>query len=98
MSTKKIIGGTGITSGGDVTFGDVSGQFAIGENITQTQTFSAVFPDITIPEPSYSPFNIAKESLNSTSGPKRYNGISMKINLCNTATQGIIISITKSHP
>lgn len=40
MSKKKITGGTGITAGGDVTFGDVSGQVAIGENITQTQTLS----------------------------------------------------------
>ncbi len=29
MSKKKITGGTGITAGGDVTFGDVSGQVAI---------------------------------------------------------------------
>lgn len=41
MSKKKIIGGTGITSGGDVIFGDISGQVAIGENITQMQTLSA---------------------------------------------------------
>ena len=38
MSKKKIIGGTGITAGGDVTFGDVSGQVGIGENITQIQS------------------------------------------------------------
>ncbi len=42
MSKKKTVGGTGITAGGDVTFGDVSGQFAAGENITQTQTLSAL--------------------------------------------------------
>jgi hypothetical protein len=38
MSKKKIVGGIGITTDGDVTFGDVSGQVAIGQNITQTQT------------------------------------------------------------
>jgi len=31
----KVVGGTGITAGGDVTFGDVSGQVAIGEYINQ---------------------------------------------------------------
>lgn len=41
MTKKTVIGGIGITSGGNVTFGDVSGQVAIGENITQTQTLSA---------------------------------------------------------
>ena len=41
MSKQNIIGGTGITSGGNVNFGDVSGQVAIGENITQTQTLSS---------------------------------------------------------
>lgn len=40
-SGKKVIGGSGIIAGGDVSFGDVSGQLAIGENITQTQTLSA---------------------------------------------------------
>lgn len=40
-SDKKVVGGPGITSGGNVTIGDVSGQLAIGENITQTQTLSA---------------------------------------------------------
>lgn len=40
MSKKTIVGGVGITAGGDVTFADVSGQVAIGENITQTQTLS----------------------------------------------------------
>ena len=38
---KKFKGGTGITAGGNVTFGDVSGQVAIGKNITQTQTLSS---------------------------------------------------------
>lgn len=37
---KKKIRGAGIKVGGDVTFGDVSGQVAIGENITQTQSLS----------------------------------------------------------
>jgi hypothetical protein len=41
MSKKIITGGTGITAGGDVTIGDVSGQVAIGENIPQTQTLSS---------------------------------------------------------
>ena len=40
MSKKKITGGTGITAGEDVSFGDISGQVAIGENITQTQKLS----------------------------------------------------------
>lgn len=39
-SDKKVIGGPGITAGGDVTFGNVSGQVAIGENITQTLSIS----------------------------------------------------------
>ena len=38
MSEQNIVGGTGITSGGDVKFGDVSGQVAIGENISQIQS------------------------------------------------------------
>jgi len=37
---KKKIRGAGIKVSGDVTFGDVSGQVAIGENITQTQFLS----------------------------------------------------------
>ena len=41
MSKKNIVGGTGITAGGDVAFGNVSGQVGIGQNITQTQTLSA---------------------------------------------------------
>ncbi len=32
-SDKKVVGGPGITASGDVTFGDVSGTFAVGENI-----------------------------------------------------------------
>jgi tetratricopeptide (TPR) repeat protein len=35
MSNEKIIGGTGITAGGNVTFDNISGQVAFGENITQ---------------------------------------------------------------
>ena len=30
MSKQNIVGGTGITSGGNVNFGDVSGQVTIG--------------------------------------------------------------------
>ncbi len=41
MGKQKITGGAGITAGGSVNFGNVSGQVAIGENITQTQTLSA---------------------------------------------------------
>lgn len=41
IEEKKVEGGAGITAGGDVTFGDVPGQVAIGENITQTQTISS---------------------------------------------------------
>lgn len=41
MSKKTIIGGVGITAGGDVTFSNVSGQVAIGENLTQGQTLSS---------------------------------------------------------
>ena len=41
MGEENIVGGTGITSGGDVNFGDISGQIAIGKNITQTQTLSS---------------------------------------------------------
>ena len=37
---KKVIGGPGITAGGNVTFGNVSGQVAIGRNITQTLSTS----------------------------------------------------------
>ena len=42
MSKQNIVGGTGITAGGNVNFGDVSGQVAIGKNITQTQTLSSL--------------------------------------------------------
>ena len=37
-SDKKVVGGPGITASGDVTFGDVSGPFAVGKNIEQTQS------------------------------------------------------------
>ena len=39
-SDKKVVGGSGITSGGDVNIGDVSGQVAIGKNISQVQMLS----------------------------------------------------------
>ena len=39
-SDKKVVGGAGITAGGDVNIGDVSGQVAIGKNITQIQSIS----------------------------------------------------------
>ncbi|MCG7850853.1 MAG: hypothetical protein MIO93_16970 [ANME-2 cluster archaeon] len=35
---KNVSGGTGITAGGDVSIGDNSGQVAIGDHISQTQT------------------------------------------------------------
>ncbi len=35
MNKKKIVGGTGITAGRDVTLGDVRGTITFGENITQ---------------------------------------------------------------
>jgi hypothetical protein len=38
MSKKKTVDGTGITAGGDVSFGDVSGQVAVGSGIVQTQS------------------------------------------------------------
>ena len=34
----KVVGNTGITAGGNFTIGDVSGQFAVGENINQVQS------------------------------------------------------------
>ena len=37
-SGKKVMGRPGITAGGDVSFGDVSGQVAIGEHIEQIQS------------------------------------------------------------
>ena len=39
-SDKKVVDGSGITAGGNVTVGDVSGQFAAGENIEQIQSIS----------------------------------------------------------
>jgi len=39
-SDTKVVGGTGITAGRDVEIGDVSGQVAIGEHITQIQSMS----------------------------------------------------------
>ena len=35
---KKVEGDSEISAGGNVIFGDISGQMAIGKNITQTQT------------------------------------------------------------
>ena len=43
-SDKKVEGGPGITAGGNVNFGDVSGQVAIGEHIEQIQTIEQ--PDL----------------------------------------------------
>jgi len=39
-SDAKVVGGAGITAGRDVEIGDVSGQVAIGEHITQIQSIS----------------------------------------------------------
>jgi hypothetical protein len=39
-SDAKVVGGAGITAGRDVEIGDVSGQVAIGEHITQIQYIS----------------------------------------------------------
>ena len=39
-SDAKVVGGAGITAGRDVEIGDVSGQVAIGEHITQIQPIS----------------------------------------------------------
>ena len=39
-SDAKAVGGAGITAGRDVEIGDVSGQVAIGEHITQIQSMS----------------------------------------------------------
>jgi len=39
-SGKKVVGGPGITAGGNVTITGGSGQVAVGSNITQTQTLS----------------------------------------------------------
>ena len=43
---KKVVGGPGITASGDVTFGDVSGQVAIGEHIEQIQSISIEQTDL----------------------------------------------------
>ncbi len=45
-SEGKVTGGSGIVAGGNVTFGDNSGQFAVGENITQYQIQSISQPDL----------------------------------------------------
>ncbi len=37
-SGKNVTGGTGITAGGNVTFGNISGQFAVGSGNVQTQS------------------------------------------------------------
>ena len=39
-SDAEVVGGAGITAGRDVDIGDVSGQVAIGEHITQIQSIS----------------------------------------------------------
>lgn len=39
-SDAKVVGGAGITAGRDVEIGEVSGQVAIGEHITQIQSIS----------------------------------------------------------
>ena len=39
-SDKKVTGGAGITAGGDMNIGGVSGQVATGKNITQIQSLS----------------------------------------------------------
>ena len=39
-SDKKVVGGAGITAGGDVNIGDVSGQVVIGKNIAQNQSIA----------------------------------------------------------
>jgi hypothetical protein len=44
-SDKKVVGGAGITAGGNVTLGDVTGQVAIGEDITQIQSISTTDRD-----------------------------------------------------
>ena len=41
-SDKNVVGGPGINAGGDVTFGDVSGQVGIGEHIEQIQTIQTI--------------------------------------------------------
>lgn len=37
---KKVVGGPGITAGGDVNIKDVTGQVAVGDHIEQVQTLS----------------------------------------------------------
>ncbi len=37
-SDKNVTGGTGITAGGNVSFGNINGNFAVGSNIVQTQS------------------------------------------------------------
>ncbi len=44
-SDKKVVGGAGITAGGNVTLGDVTGQVAIGADITQIQSISTTDRD-----------------------------------------------------
>ena len=44
-SDKKVVGSAGITAGGNVTLGDVTGQVAIGEDITQIQSISTTDRD-----------------------------------------------------
>ena len=41
-SDAKVVGGAGITAGGDVEIGDVSGQVGIGDHITQVQSTSTI--------------------------------------------------------
>ncbi len=36
-SDEKVKGGTGLTSGGDMTFGDINAPFAVGNNNVQNQ-------------------------------------------------------------
>jgi hypothetical protein len=45
-SDKKVIGGPGITAGGNVQISGGSGQVAIGENITQTQISQTDLKDL----------------------------------------------------
>jgi hypothetical protein len=40
QNPKGVSGGAGIAAGGDVNFGGVSGQFAVGNNNTLTQTIT----------------------------------------------------------
>jgi len=45
-SGKKVIGGPGMTAGGNVSISGGSGQVAIGENITQTQISQTDLKDL----------------------------------------------------